>query len=897
MTRYADPRRCPDCRAGITPGTPGCPSCGLTLRGDTAQRLFATLSAADDLLATLRAASPAALAPAAATSRARTPGLEPDRGGDVVTGAPGRPAGPETPRRRGLSQASVPVILLTLGAVCLLAAALVFLAITWVALGVGGRTAVLVAATVAVTALSAWAARRGLRGAAEALAAVGFGLLALDLVGADNAGWLGDLTVPGLLVVLGVALAGTGLTSALAVRRTAAPTLMTAEVAVGIGGLLLVLGIGAGETLPDAPALVLSTLLVAGLAVLCHRLHLGAAATGAGLATGLSWLVLAAHGLDRVDLEQASWRGLWLGGDVWPLLAAAVLVAVPAAVRSLPRAARVGAATVAHLLAVTAAFAPTLRLDPTPLLLVGITVLAVAAVTALALPPAWRLVGALTQILVAVAVLVAVTVMTGEAVGRVTGAADPVWGGGAGARLGPAPSAETLPQGWLLPMAVAALVATVVVLVTAGAGLTRRTSVTAPHGTQVTDRAPGSSRVQAWVSAADPIEAGSRLGAAIGALAVAAAIALYPAPLGLLAGILLLAAAALTAWSLTDDTRQNRRVGAGSAGVGAAEGVVGVAAVAALGAAAVSASLSSEVLTALVATGLVLLGVAVQLRSRSTVVAAVGGAAAGFALAADAWSWGAVLDAAPVHAAAIGLLVLGAAVLAAPYAPRGWSACDDPATAGAGLELAAIAGTAALAAAGVVAAAAPQVWLAVYLTLAGAVVTTLGLLRSREAAGWAGAALLAAASWVRLHDLGVNAPEAYTVPSALVLLVVGLRTLHRDPSASTLRAIGPGLSLALVPSLLQTLVEPTGPRPLLLGLVCLLLVVAGARSGWSGPLVIGAAVGAVLVLRVCAPFVEDALPRWVTIGLAGVLLVTLGVTWERRVQQARAVVGQVRALR
>jgi hypothetical protein len=38
-------------------------------------------------------------------------------------------------------------------------------------------------------------------------------------------------------------------------------------------------------------------------------------------------------------------------------------------------------------------------------------------------------------------------------------------------------------------------------------------------------------------------------------------------------------------------------------------------------------------------------------------------------------------------------------------------------------------------------------------------------------------------------------------------------------------------------------------------------------------------------------------PRWVTIGTAGALLVALGATWERRLGEARQLVGYVKALR
>ena len=83
-------------------------------------------------------------------------------------------------------------------------------------------------------------------------------------------------------------------------------------------------------------------------------------------------------------------------------------------------------------------------------------------------------------------------------------------------------------------------------------------------------------------------------------------------------------------------------------------------------------------------------------------------------------------------------------------------------------------------------------------------------------------------------------------------------------------ALAPGLSLALVPSLLWVLAEPDRPagaaaRP---GLP---RAGAGRRCGcgWTAPLVLGATVGALLVLRLAAPYVGDAVPRWVLIGGAG----------------------------
>ena len=136
-----------------------------------------------------------------------------------------------------------------------------------------------------------------------------------------------------------------------------------------------------------------------------------------------------------------------------------------------------------------------------------------------------------------------------------------------------------------------------------------------------------------------------------------------------------------------------------------------------------------------------------------------------------------------------------------------------------------------------------------------------------------------------------TSPEAYTLPSALALLVVGGVHLRRRADAGTMTALAPGLSLALVPSLLWVLVEPTGPRALLLGLGCFALVLAGLRLRWTAPLALGATVGALLVLRLAAPYVGDAVPRWVLIGGAGARADRrrrhLGATARRRAAPGR----------
>jgi len=190
-----------------------------------------------------------------------------------------------------------------------------------------------------------------------------------------------------------------------------------------------------------------------------------------------------------------------------------------------------------------------------------------------------------------------------------------------------------------------------------------------------------------------------------------------------------------------------------------------------------------------------------------------------------------------------------------------------------------------------------SVSLAVHLTLAGVLVTAGSILHpDRRVLAWPGGVLLAAATWVRLADLGVEAPEAYTLPSALVLVLAGLHRIHASDDAATAPTLGPGLALATVPSLLWVLADPVTSRALLLGLGCLALLLVGVLLRWHAPVVIGALVGGAVVLRELAPYALQT-PQWVVIGAAGTVLIGCGITWESRMrdlQHAAAYLGRLR---
>ena len=70
-------------------------------------------------------------------------------------------------------------------------------------------------------------------------------------------------------------------------------------------------------------------------------------------------------------------------------------------------------------------------------------------------------------------------------------------------------------------------------------------------------------------------------------------------------------------------------------------------------------------------------------------------------------------------------------------------------------------------------------------------------------------------------------------------------------------------------------------RRLVLGLAALVIVLVGARARLQAPVVAG---GGVLILVALheAVLVWDLLPRWIPLAVAGLLLVGLAMTVERR---------------
>jgi hypothetical protein len=808
MFRYADPDVCLACRHQIDRTEPACVMCGLDLVGEPAARVFEALSYVDRSVAELIAPDPAATASSDDRQEIRY-----RRSSATPVAAP----------RPTLSAASVPKILLGLGALCLLVASVVFLVVAWAALGVGGRTGVLVGFTVAASLLMQWVSRRGLRAGAEAFAAVVLGLLVIDLGGAREAGWLGSIDEGWFLVLVGSALAATGGLVARWARTTPAARALSAEAGAVVGVALTALAAGDVWGRTEAEAALVATLVCLGAVVTARRLDLRLVALGCVTEAIVAWLVLVAAA--GAMLWPPSVEHVWVDLAVWPTLVAAALAGLVAATRSLPLWSRVTAASAALVVAGLAVTVVSFDESATTVVLVQLGVIAVCGVAVVRLAPVWRWAAAVPSMMAALPLAFSVVEIALEAVERIlpsgawtTALADGVPG-------------QVVPWTWplLLPAGVIG-VCTCVASVFRCASEDPR-PVVLP-------------------------------GAAVALAAAVLAPALYGVPLGFAVLALALGAAVLGAAALVT----------GRVAVGATAAATTVLAVV--------ASLANEWATAIVL-GMVLTGALVAERRPGTLVSVTGLVSAPVAAGGLLWTLGHLAGLPTVWLALPVLIVLGSAVVLRPV-----------------LDLEVVSGLVAAVAVAVSVAGdgtTDQTWLAVYLTVGGVVATGSALLNpSRRPLARLGLVFFTAAQWVRLDQLGVGTVEAYTLPLALVLVVLGSVSLARG-AASSVRTLGPGLGLAVLPTLLLVLADPVGLRALLLGLACVALVATGLLGRLAAPLAVGAAAGALLVLR--EGTLAQVLPQWALIGLVGVGLTVLGITWEQRLQELQRASAYVRGLR
>jgi hypothetical protein len=157
-------------------------------------------------------------------------------------------------------------------------------------------------------------------------------------------------------------------------------------------------------------------------------------------------------------------------------------------------------------------------------------------------------------------------------------------------------------------------------------------------------------------------------------------------------------------------------------------------------------------------------------------------------------------------------------------------------------------------------------------------------LRPRRRPAWfvatASAVLLA---WLEAGRAELYLVEAYTVPlAAWALLVGGVVGRGRG----SWERFGIGLLAAAGPTTVLALVDPDPVRTVAVVVVGAAVAVWGAAARLQAPLAVGAAAVGALAVRHLGP-VGVELPRYVAFAVAGLVLVTVGATFEQRRQDLR----------
>ncbi|MER7275474.1 permease [Dactylosporangium sp. NPDC000244] len=140
------------------------------------------------------------------------------------------------------------------------------------------------------------------------------------------------------------------------------------------------------------------------------------------------------------------------------------------------------------------------------------------------------------------------------------------------------------------------------------------------------------------------------------------------------------------------------------------------------------------------------------------------------------------------------------------------------------------------------------------------------------------------AIWLLLMTVRVAVPEAYTLPFAGLALITGLIEIRNRPELGSWLAYGPALVAGFGPSLAIAVAQPESPalRQVLLILAGVICVAIGAARQQKAPVAVGAAV---TVIATVNELFRIGLPFWMMLLLftgTGVLLISLGATYEQR---------------
>jgi hypothetical protein len=148
----------------------------------------------------------------------------------------------------------------------------------------------------------------------------------------------------------------------------------------------------------------------------------------------------------------------------------------------------------------------------------------------------------------------------------------------------------------------------------------------------------------------------------------------------------------------------------------------------------------------------------------------------------------------------------------------------------------------------------------------------------RRAYFWASAGGAIAAWWLFAQNAQVAEPEAYTLPFALVVLLVGVIELRRRPDLGSRAAFTPGLVAAFGPTLVIVVVRTDPVREGILLVAAVATLIYGSMRRQRAPIEVGATVTTITTLHA----LTLAFSAWAIMIPLGVLALVLGADSERR---------------
>lgn len=166
--------------------------------------------------------------------------------------------------------------------------------------------------------------------------------------------------------------------------------------------------------------------------------------------------------------------------------------------------------------------------------------------------------------------------------------------------------------------------------------------------------------------------------------------------------------------------------------------------------------------------------------------------------------------------------------------------------------------------------------------------------------GWSALGLLVLVLVVGLARDPLGPVELLTVPAGAALLAAGALRMRRRPALGSWPWAGPGVGVALVPSLALSATGGSVLRVALLAVGAAGLLLVAVRLRWQAPVVLASLVLAVHAVAQLAPWVAAAyqvVPRWATLAVVGAVLLAVGARYEARVRDVVGLRRRVASLR